>query len=143
MKLRFIFNPRSGRNARRPWLAPLIAEFIRARSLDATLVTTRGPGHATELARDALAAGCTRVIAVGGDGTMNEVAQALLHSEAALGLVPCGSGNGLALHLGLPLGPAVPWNSLPTRAPAPPPSTPAPSTNGPSSTPWASVSMPT
>jgi YegS/Rv2252/BmrU family lipid kinase len=103
MKLRFIFNPRSGRNARRPSLALSIAAFIRTHALDATLVTTAGPGHATALARAALAAGCQRVIAVGGDGTMNEVAQALLHSDAALGLVPCGSGNGLALHLGLPL----------------------------------------
>ncbi len=104
MKLRFIFNPHSGRNLRRPWLAPAILDFIRTLSLDATLVTTTGPGHATELAREALATGCDRVIAVGGDGTMNEVAQALLDADAALGLVPCGSGNGLALHLGLPLG---------------------------------------
>lgn len=103
MKIRFIFNPRSGRNARRPSLAPSIQTYIRERGLDATLVTTTGPHHATELARAAVAEGCDRVVAVGGDGTMNEVAQALLHSPAALGLVPCGSGNGLALHLGIPL----------------------------------------
>jgi YegS/Rv2252/BmrU family lipid kinase len=102
MKLRFILNPKSGHNARRPWLAGHIREFIAARSLDADLVTTAGPRHATELAQAAVAAGCTRVIAVGGDGTMNEIAQALLHSPAALALVPCGSGNGLALHLGIP-----------------------------------------
>jgi diacylglycerol kinase (ATP) len=63
---------------------------------------TEGPGHARELARDAVAAGAGVVVAVGGDGTMNEVAQALLHTPAALALVPCGSGNGLALHLGVP-----------------------------------------
>lgn len=102
MKIRFIFNPRSGRNARRS-LAPSIQAYIRERGLDATLVSTTGPHHATELARTAVAEGCDRVIAVGGDGTMNEVAQALVHSPAALGLVPCGSGNGLALHLGIPL----------------------------------------
>ena len=102
MKICFILNPRSGRNARRPWLAGHIREFIAARALDAELFITAGPRHATELAQAALALGCTRVIAVGGDGTMNETAQALLHSPAALGLVPCGSGNGLALHLGLP-----------------------------------------
>lgn len=102
MKTRFIFNPHSGRNARRPWLADHIRAFIVGHRLDAALVTTAGPGHATLLARAALSEGCDRVIAVGGDGTMNEIAQALLHTPAALGLVPCGSGNGLALHLGIP-----------------------------------------
>lgn len=102
MKTCFILNPRSGHNVRRPWLAGFIEEFIAAHSLDAELFTTAGPRHATELARSAIAAGCERIIAVGGDGTMNETAQALLHSHASLGLVPCGSGNGLALHLGIP-----------------------------------------
>ncbi len=102
MKIRFILNPRSGRNARRPRLAGQIREFIARRGLDATLVATTGPGHATELAREAVAAGCERVVAVGGDGTMNEIAQALVHTSATLALVPCGSGNGLARHLGLP-----------------------------------------
>lgn len=102
MKTCFILNPRSGRNVRRPWLAGHIRDFIAARALDAELFITAGPRHATELARAALALGCTRVIAVGGDGTMNETAQGLLYSPAALGLVPCGSGNGLALHLGIP-----------------------------------------
>ena len=104
MKTRFILNPRSGRNARRPWLADFIRGFIAQHSLDADLAITTGPRHATELARAAIDAGGERVIAVGGDGTMNEIAQALLHSPAALGLVPCGSGNGLALHLGIPTG---------------------------------------
>lgn len=103
-KTRFIFNPTSGLNRRRPGLAGVLRDFIAARSLDADVATTEGPGHATELARAAALAGCTRVVAVGGDGTMNEVAQALLHTPAALALVPCGSGNGLALHLGLPTG---------------------------------------
>ena len=102
MKLRFVFNPKSGRPRRNAPVLPLLRSFISARALDADLVSTEGPGHATEIARDAVAAGCLRVIAVGGDGTVNEVAQALIHTPAAMGLVPCGSGNGLALHLGLP-----------------------------------------
>ncbi len=102
MKTRFILNPVSGRNVRRPWLARHVRDFIATRGLTADLVLTECPGHATRLAQAALAAGCDRVIAIGGDGTMNETAQALLHSPAALGLVPCGSGNGLALHLGIP-----------------------------------------
>jgi len=107
MKLCFIFNPCSGRHRRNARLLPLLRDFIAARSLDATLVATDGPGHATELAREAVAAGCLRIVAVGGDGTMNEVAQALLRTPSELAMVPCGSGNGLALHLCLartPLG---------------------------------------
>ncbi len=103
MKLCFIFNPHSGRAGRNRGILPLLQETIRTRGLDASIVLTEGPGHATDLAAAAVKAGCERVVAVGGDGTMNEVAQALLHTPAALALVPCGSGNGLALHLGLPL----------------------------------------
>ncbi|HEX2853569.1 MAG TPA: diacylglycerol kinase family protein [Opitutaceae bacterium] len=105
MKTRFVFNPHSGHNRRRPGLARTIRDFIATRSLDADFAMTEGPGHATELARHAVQAGCSRVVAVGGDGTMNEVAQALIGAPAALALVPCGSGNGLALHLGLPTSP--------------------------------------
>jgi diacylglycerol kinase (ATP) len=105
MKTRFIFNPHSGHNRRRPGLAAAIRDFIAARSLDADVAVTDGPGHATALAREAVLAGFSRVAAVGGDGTMNEVAQALVGTPSALALVPCGSGNGLALHLGLPTSP--------------------------------------
>ncbi len=102
MKVQFIVNPSSGRNRRRPWLAGAIRDFVGAHFLDGAVALTEGPGHATEIARTAVAASCDVVVAVGGDGTMNEVAQALLNTPAALGLVPCGSGNGLALHLHLP-----------------------------------------
>ncbi len=105
MKTCFIFNPCSGRNRRRPWLAASIRDFISARSLDARLATTDGPGHATVLAREAVLSGSEVVVAVGGDGTMNEVAQGLVNTPAALALVPCGSGNGLALHLDVPRSP--------------------------------------
>ena len=107
MKLRFIFNPCSGRHRRNARLLPLLRDFIASRRLDATLVATEGPGHATVLAREGVEAGCQRIVAIGGDGTMNEIAQALVRSPAALAMVPCGSGNGLALHLRLartPLG---------------------------------------
>jgi diacylglycerol kinase (ATP) len=102
MKTCFIVNPCSGRNRRRPWLVDAIRDFVSARSLDAGVAVTEGPRHATDLARDAVQRGCAIVVAVGGDGTMNEVAQALTNTPTALALVPCGSGNGLALHLGLP-----------------------------------------
>jgi diacylglycerol kinase (ATP) len=103
MKTRFIFNPKSGRPRRNAGILPLLREFIAARAIEADICSTEGPGHATEIARDAVNSGYLRVVAVGGDGTVNEVAQALIHTPVAMGLVPCGSGNGLALHLGLPV----------------------------------------
>jgi YegS/Rv2252/BmrU family lipid kinase len=102
VKTRFIFNPCSGRHRRNRGVLPMLKAFIGERAIDASIFSTEGPGHATELARDAVLGGCLRVVAVGGDGTVNEVAQALIDTPASLGLVPCGSGNGLALHLGLP-----------------------------------------
>jgi diacylglycerol kinase (ATP) len=102
MKLLFVINPRSGRRRRTSAVPGLLREFVTGRRLEAEFATTEGPGHATEIAREAVASGFSRIVAVGGDGTVNEVAQALIHAPAAMGLVPCGSGNGLALHLGLP-----------------------------------------
>lgn len=102
MKILFVLNPRAGRNRRRPQLRDQLERFARRHGLDATVALTSGPGHATELARAAILARCTHVVAVGGDGTMNEVAQGVVDSEAILALVPCGSGNGLARHLRLP-----------------------------------------
>ena len=57
--------------------------------------------HASELARRAVADGCELIAAVGGDGTMNEVAGTLVDTGATLALVPCGSGDGLGRHLGI------------------------------------------
>ena len=106
-RMRLIFNARSGRLRRNAQLLPLLRNFIAAHGLDAELVLTEGPGHATVLAREALRDGCGRVIAVGGDGTVNEVAQALRDTPAVLAIVPTGSGNGLARHLRLPGSPAA------------------------------------
>ncbi|MBI2813434.1 MAG: diacylglycerol kinase family lipid kinase [Opitutae bacterium] len=112
MKIRFILNPASGHLRRRPQLAGQIRGFCAARGLDATLAPTERAGHAPELAATAVREGCDVVVAVGGDGTMNEVASALVGTRAALGLVPCGSGNGLARHLGMPLRPAAALETL-------------------------------
>jgi diacylglycerol kinase (ATP) len=102
LKTRFIFNPCSGRNQHDSSLLARCHAFIAEHKLDADLVVTERPLHATELAHRAIDDGCGLVVAVGGDGTMNEVAQALVHHDAALGLIPCGSGNGLGRHLGIP-----------------------------------------
>jgi YegS/Rv2252/BmrU family lipid kinase len=68
-------------------------------------VVTKARGDARELAADAAAAGYDAVLSIGGDGTANEVAWGLIGSKTALGLVPMGSGNGLARTLGIPLRP--------------------------------------
>ena len=104
----FIFNPRSGYNISNPRVMERVRRFVAeqnaAGALDARLVSTERPRHATELARAAVADGCELVVAVGGDGTMNETATGLVNAPApvALGLIPCGSGNGLGRHLGIP-----------------------------------------
>jgi len=82
---------------------------LLARHLDPARVTyevqhTEYAGHAVQLAREAAQAGCRVVVAVGGDGTVNEVGRGLLGTTAAMGILPRGSGNGLARHLGVPLG---------------------------------------
>lgn len=96
LNTRFIVNPRSGYALR---ALPALQEFATLHG--ATIRATEHRRHAIDLARHALDDGIELVVAVGGDGTMNEVATALVGTHATLGLVPCGSGNGLARHLGL------------------------------------------
>lgn len=102
MKIRFIFNPHSGRNRRDPRLRERARRFLAEERLVGEVVETERPRHATDLAAAAVADGCTLVVAIGGDGTMNEVATALTGTPVIFGLIPCGSGNGLGRHLGIP-----------------------------------------
>jgi diacylglycerol kinase family enzyme len=102
VKVRAIVNPRAGAGARRA-LAALERPPAGLRGLSVSV--SQRAGQVRELARDAVAAGCDVVLAVGGDGTANEAAWGLLGSDAALGLVPVGSGNGLARTLRIPLDP--------------------------------------
>jgi YegS/Rv2252/BmrU family lipid kinase len=102
VKVRAILNPRAGVAARRTRQA---VEQGRPSWRDYAVYLTREAGHATDLARDAVAAGADLVLAVGGDGTVNEVARGVMGSPAALGIVPVGSGNGLARALRIPLQP--------------------------------------
>lgn len=104
MRLVYIVNPISGTGGGSPRRRERVEAFVRAEGLDAEVLATTHAGHARELAARAVADGATRVVAVGGDGTMNEVASALVGTPCVFGLVPTGSGNGLARHLGLPVG---------------------------------------
>lgn len=71
--------------------------------IECSIEFTSSRGHATELAQEGVAKGFDRVIAVGGDGTINEVARGLLHTNTPMGIIPKGSGNGLARHFGISL----------------------------------------
>jgi diacylglycerol kinase (ATP) len=85
-------------------MATLLEQHTREAGHTARCVITQHPGHATELAAEAAAnQQWSAVVAVGGDGTVNEVARSLVHTDMPLGIIPMGSGNGLARHLNLPL----------------------------------------
>lgn len=84
-------------------LERLIREHCTQHHYKFDIAYTRARAHGTELAARAAEGGCDIVVAVGGDGTINEVAQGLLHTSTVMGIVPRGSGNGLARHLGIPL----------------------------------------
>ncbi len=103
MRYCFIINPLSGKKGKNENRRETVTGFVEARSLDAVVKVTEYAGHAGQLARWAVESGFDRIISVGGDGTMNEVASALIHTDATFGLVPLGSGNGLGRDLGIPL----------------------------------------
>ena len=98
----FIINPISGTHTKKQ-LPQLIGEIIDADKFTYDIRNTEYAGHAAEMARQCVADGVDIVVAIGGDGTVNEVARSVVHSKTALGIVPCGSGNGLARHLCIPL----------------------------------------
>lgn len=81
----------------------LIDQYLDKTKFEYEIAITQYAGHASEIAAKAKDDGVDVVVAVGGDGTVNEVARAIVHSDTALGIIPCGSGNGLARHLLLPL----------------------------------------
>ena len=81
----------------------LIDMYLDKEKFEYEIAITQYAGHASEIAAKAKDDGVDVVVAVGGDGTVNEVARAIVHSDTALGIIPCGSGNGLARHLLLPL----------------------------------------
>ena len=98
----FIINPISG-TQNKDHIPSLIDELLDKSRFDYDVRLTEYRGHAAELTRQCAAKGRDIVVAVGGDGTVNEVARSLTHTQTALGVIPCGSGNGLARHLCLPM----------------------------------------
>lgn len=101
-KVVFILNPISG-TINKAGIPDLIEERLDKDKFDYRIAETQHAGHATDLAREAVEEGVDLVVAVGGDGTVNEVGRSLINTKSALGILPCGSGNGLARHLNLPM----------------------------------------
>jgi len=104
-KIIFIVNPHSG-VGKQKGIEKLIEKHLDASTFEYSIVYTEKAGHASELSREAVSRGLDAVIAVGGDGTVNEAAQGLVGSETALGIIPTGSGNGLSRHLKIPMNPS-------------------------------------
>lgn len=98
----FIVNPISGTKSK-DGFDSLVSQKIDASKFNCSIIMTTHAGHASEIAGKCKDEGIDICVAVGGDGTVNEVARSLLHSNTALGIIPCGSGNGLARHLRLPM----------------------------------------
>lgn len=102
LKIGFIINPISGTKTKKN-IPELINKKINTDSFEPVIKFTTCAGNATDLAKQMVNEGFPLIVAVGGDGTINEVASALVHTNSALGIIPCGSGNGLARHLEIPL----------------------------------------
>ena len=103
LKILFIVNPVSG-YGRQKNITRYIPEYIDHDRFDVHVEFSCYKGHAKEIAADAASRDFDYVIAVGGDGTINEVATALVGTDVSMGIIPVGSGNGLARHLNIPIG---------------------------------------
>lgn len=100
----FIINPVSGRKKKKN-LDELIESVFNEKEFNISIKYTQSAGHAALLSKEAVSNKTEIVVAVGGDGTINEVASELVNTNNVLGIVPLGSGNGLARHLQIPLNP--------------------------------------
>ena len=101
-RITFIVNPISGTHGKDE-IPHLIDELLDYDLYEHEVRMTEYAGHAAEMASKSAADGVDVVVAVGGDGTVNEVARSLVHTQSAMAIIPCGSGNGLARHLRIPL----------------------------------------
>ena len=100
-KALFIINPISG-GKKKDGVPDLIEKHLDTKLLKPVIVFSDGVAHATQIAKEAAGKFGT-VVAVGGDGTVNEIASAIVGSDTALGIVPFGSGNGLSRFLHIPM----------------------------------------
>ncbi len=96
-----IYNPYAGKIRRNPGTLQRTTAALARANVNPRVVATDAAGHATLLARQAAEQGADLVLVLGGDGTVNEVANGLAYSDVALGVLPAGTANVLAMELGL------------------------------------------
>ena len=96
MRIRFIINPIAGTGKQKN-----IENYISKHLSDYEIVYTKKAGDASKISKDAVKKNIDIVIVVGGDGTINECLNSLINTNTALGVIPCGSGNGFAYHIGM------------------------------------------
>jgi len=101
-KITLIANPISGGRKDKTELLKIVSDYFSQNGIKVTLKTTSRRGEATEFAKQSVRNSDDLVVVVGGDGTINEVASGLVGSEVAMGIIPMGSGNGLARTLRIP-----------------------------------------
>lgn len=101
-KVLLVVNPFSGRGSKDAIVSRL-TELLSEKCYEVEIQQTTRPGEARKLAAYAAGSLFRAVVVVGGDGTVNEVASALIETDTTLGIIPCGSGNGLARHMGIPM----------------------------------------
>ncbi|MFC1683629.1 diacylglycerol/lipid kinase family protein, partial [Candidatus Zixiibacteriota bacterium] len=103
MKIRVLLNPISGRGRQPQDDISNLRHFFAEQGVSAQVISLQSRGQATQLAREAVAENFDMVVAVGGDGTINETVCGLVNSDVPLGIIPAGSGNGLARTFCIPL----------------------------------------
>ena len=101
-KILFIVNPISGIGKQKT-IPELIHSHIDRVQYDYSIAYTKCKGDATRIAKEAILEKIDIIVAVGGDGSINEIAQSIVNTDIILGIIPSGSGNGLANHLKIPL----------------------------------------
>jgi diacylglycerol kinase (ATP) len=104
VKIRIIVNPVSG-SGRRKKALKMIDTHLDKHKFDVEIVETERHKHAIELTKQGIESGCKAVVIVGGDGSINQVGATLAGTDVALGIIPAGSGNGLARSLGISMNP--------------------------------------
>lgn len=100
-KISFIVNPLSGAMRKRKDVDTLLKKYLDTSKYNYDIIFTEYAGHAIELSNQAKNNGSDIVIAVGGDGSVNEVASSLIGTDTLFGVLPGGSGNGFAMHMGI------------------------------------------